>query len=120
MENQVYEKVKAESQDFSKMRINRNLIFLKTLKIFVNDLGLWFIDVLIWTVIPSLFIALGFFPLNPFTVFFFVVIHFIYWKFAGEKNAKEFISEINEMELDIASKALQDLKKEKYGKNKNT
>ena len=119
MENEIYKKVKAESQDFSKMRIIRNMVFLKIFNKVVNEWCLWAIDVIIWAIVPTLFIVLGLLTLSPFFILFFVVMHFIYWKYAGEKNAKEFISEINEMELDMAYKALQDLKEEKYGKNKN-
>lgn len=113
-----YEELKDECKDFSKIRLYRNMIFVKCLIYLVNPICLWFLSIIAFMIPSAIFILAGATPLTPITVLIFLIVHMIYWKYAGEKDANEFIKDLDEHDLRLAYKALKDTKKEKFGKNK--
>lgn len=115
-----YEELKDECKDFSKIRLYRNMIFVKCLIYLVNPICLWLLGLITFMIPSAIFILIGAIPLTPITALIFLVIHMIYWKFIGEKEANELIKDLNEVDLKLAYKALKDTKSEKFGKNKNT
>jgi len=112
-----YEELKNECKDFSKFRIIRNMIFIKSLIIFANGIGLWFIDFLLWMIVPGLFVLAGAFPANLWTLLFFWVAHMIYWRYIGENRATELIADLGQADLKLMYKALRDVKAEKNKKS---
>ena len=114
----IYEEMKNDCKDFSKSRLNRNIVFIKTLMILGKPFYLWLIDLLIWLIVPGLFVAAGLFPLNLMTFLLFWITHMIYWKYIGEKNSKELLVDLDPEKLKLAYKALIEVKAQKFGKNK--
>lgn len=114
------EKLKEECKTFTKARLNRNLIFIKCLIYLANPICLWAISLIIFMIPSALFIFVGAFPLTPISVLMFLLIHMLYWKYIGEKEAKEFFNDMHEIDLRLAYKALKDTKTEKFGKNKKS
>lgn len=112
------EKLKEECKDFSKIRLYRNMIFIKCLIYLVNPICLWLIGLLMFMIPSAIFVLTGFLPLTPINVLIFLIIHMLYWKFIGEKEANELVADLNEVDLKLAYKALKDTKSEKFGKNK--
>lgn len=117
MKKYSYEEMLDDCKDFSKSRLNRNLIFVKSVLFVLNPIGLWIIDVLLWIAIWSIFIFLGLFSLSLMTVFGFVIAHLMYWKFVGSKNMNEFIEDINIEQVRLSLKALKETKQNKFRKN---
>ena len=117
MKKYTYEEMLEDCKDFSKFRLNRNLIFVKSVLILLNPIGLWILDVILWIGIWSIFILLGLFSLSLTTVFGFVIAHLIYWKFIGSKNMNEFIDDVDTEQLQLSIKAIKETKQNKFRKN---
>ncbi len=117
MKNVKYEDMINECKDYTLFRLNKNILFVNCVIVCLNLFALWLIDVLIWSIIWSVFIMFGLFDFSIMTITFFFIFHFLYWEFSQKKNSKELIEDLSEIDLHQALKALKEVRKEKL-KNK--
>ena len=105
-----------ECKDYTLFRLNKNILFVNCVIVCLNLFALWLIDVLIWSIIWSVFIMFSLFDFSIMTITFFFIFHFLYWEFSQKKNSKELIEDLSEIDLHQALKALKEVKKEKLKK----
>jgi hypothetical protein len=109
-----------ECKDYTKLRLIKNMVFIKFLIILGNPIGLWVIDVIIWIFIPFLFSLAGLLEFTPPYILLFFTLHLFYWKFTGEKKANELLDSFSDISgkkgLKIMYEALQEVKKERRKK----
>lgn len=117
MKKYTYEEILHECKDFSKSRLNRNLIFVKSVLFVLNPIGLWMMDVILWIGIWSIFILLGLFSFSLMTGLSFIITHFLYWKLIGSKNANSLIEDVDIEQLHLSIKAIKETKQNKFRKN---
>ena len=91
--NDIKEKELITTEKFSIKKLNRYIWFCKLLSKMLSENFFWVISLIPFIIIPSLFIWLGFFELDPMTVFLFTSIHFLYWFIKGRKDAFKIIDE---------------------------
>jgi len=116
MDNQNYEEMLKSCKDFSKMRLNRNLIFVKSALFILNPPILLILDILLWVAIWSIFIFLGLFDISLMTGLIFIIIHILYWKFIGSKSANALIENVDIEKTKLLYKALEETKLNKFEK----
>jgi hypothetical protein len=119
MKNVKYEDMINECKDYTLFRLNKNILFVNCVIVCLNLFALWLIDVLIWSIIWSVFIMFGLFDFSIMTITFFFIFHFLYWEFSQKKNSKELIEDLSEIDLHQALKALKALKEVRKEKLKN-
>jgi hypothetical protein len=109
-----------ECKDYTKLRLIKNMVFIKFLIILGNPIGLWVIDVIIWIFIPFLFSLAGLLEFTPPYILLFFTLHLFYWKFTGEKKANELLDSFSDISgkkgLKIMYEALEEVKKERRKK----
>ena len=115
-----YEEVLEECESFSKLRLNRNLIFIRIVLLSLNPIGLWIWDVLLWLTIWSVFFFIGTFDLSITSVLWFIGTHFLYWEFFGKKNANSLIEDIDIEQVRMSLKALKETKRNRSKKESNS
>jgi archaellum biogenesis protein FlaJ (TadC family) len=95
------------TKDYSEERFNRYLRFHKNLKGLYSELFFWSISI-----VP--FIIVSVFLLQE-SYLFFLIVHFLFWKFKGQKMYhKACDKDIEELELTI--QVLEDIQKERNEK----
>ena len=93
------------TKDYCEKRFNRYIKFHKILRKLYSELFFWSISTLPFLIV-SVFILNG-------AYLFFLIVHFLFWKFKGEKMYhKDCDKDIEELELTI--EVLEDIKKEKF------
>ena len=103
----IKEKELETTKDYSEERFNRYLRFHKILKGLYSELFFWSVSII------PFFIMVVFILKEAYL--FFLFIHFLFWKFLGEKMYhKQCDKDIEELELTIL--VLEDIKKEKFTK----
>lgn len=93
--NKFKEDLRNEAKDFSRLKITGYMMFIRILMVFLNPVGLWTIDIVMWFVFPFLFNLAGLLDFTLLTILFFLICHFIYWEFIGKKQAKELIDDLS-------------------------
>ena len=116
MEKQNYEEMLNSCKDFSKLRLNRNLIFVKSVLFVLNPVCLLILDILLWAGIWSMFIFLGLLTTSLMTGLIFVITHILYWKFIGSKSANALIENVDIEQTKLLFKALEETKINKFEK----
>ena len=108
-----YEEIKKEELEvttkYSDKQFNLYFKFFKGLRLIFTEGFFWFLSILTFLGIWSIFHWLGFFPLDMTTVVMFFLSHFIYWVFKGKKATKELLEDTTP-ELDLIIKALSEIK----------
>lgn len=111
-----YEEIKEQeletTKNFTAKQMNRYIRFCKIIRSLHSENFFWLMSFIPFIVIPGIFIALGFFPLDLITIFMFLVIHFLYWHFKGRKDVTELIND-DIPELELVIKVLEDIRKER-------
>jgi len=102
----IKEKELETTKNYSDKRFNRYLRFHKILRGLYSELFFWSISL-----VP--FIIVSVFLLQD-SYLFFLIVHFLFWKFKGEKMYhKDCDKDIEELELTI--EVLKDIQKERNG-----
>jgi len=113
-----YHEVKEEelivTKNYSNKKLDRYIWFCKVIRKMFTEEFFWAMSLIPYTIIPSVFVYLGFFKWDAVTIFLFVAIHFGYWFLKGRKNAKKFIDETLP-ELNLSIEVLEDIRKERNG-----
>ena len=117
MKNYNYQDLIEECENFSKWRLNRNLLFIRIVLLSLNPTGLLIWDMMLWIAIWSVIFIADLVELSFVTVIMFFIIHFLYWEFFGKKNAQNFIDDIDINNVKLSLKALKETKNKKFGKN---
>jgi hypothetical protein len=113
-----YQEVKEEelivTKNYSNKKLNRYIWLCKLIRKMFTEEFFWAMSLIPYTIIPSVFVYLGFFKWEPVTIFLFVLVHFLYWTIKGKKDARKFIEE-DVPELDLSIEVLEDIRKERNG-----
>jgi len=113
-----YQEIKNEelvvTKNYSKKNLDRYIWFCKVLRNMFSEKFFWIVSWIPFVVIPGIFIYLGFFELDPITVFMFIASHFLFWFLKGRKDAIKLIDEALP-ELDLSIEVLEDIRKERHG-----
>ncbi len=113
-----YQEIKEEelitTKNFSNKKLDRYIWLCKFLRKILNENFFWTASLVSYTIIPSIFVYLGFFKWEPVTIFLFVLVHFLYWAIKGKKDVRKFIEE-DVPELDLSIEVLEDIRKERNG-----
>ena len=108
-----YEEIKEEELNVTSKYTDRQFSiyfnFFKILRLFFTEGFLWFISILIFAGIWSVFYFLDFLSLDSLSAFIFVLSHFLYWVFKGKISDKELIDDVVP-ELDLILKSLSEIK----------
>ena len=108
-----YEEIKKEELEgtskYTDRQFNLYFKFFKGLRLIFTEGFFWFLSILTFLGIWSIFHWLGFFPIDFLTITMFVVSHFIYWILKGKKSTKELIDDVVP-ELELILKALGEIK----------
>ena len=101
---------------YTEKQLNTYIKTYKIIRLFFNETFFWFVSFVPLLLIPSIAIYLGFFELDAFTVIFFLLTHFLYWKFKAKKETEIMLNEITP-ELEILIQVLEEIRNEKFNKN---
>lgn len=111
-----YEEIKEReletTKDYDIKKISKYIRICKLIRFFYSENFFWIVSFIPFTIIPGIFIYLGFFPLDLTTIFMFLMIHFLYWHFKGRKEVDKLIGD-DLPELELVIEVLEDIKKER-------
>jgi hypothetical protein len=110
--NEIREEELIITEKFSNKKLDRYISFVKFIRRGFNINFLWFLSVIIFFLVSSIFILFNFFQLDLSSLLIFTITHFLYWIIRGKKDANKLIDEINP-ELDLNIEVLEDIRKER-------
>jgi hypothetical protein len=110
--NEIREEELIITEKFSNKKLDRYIWFVKFIRRGFNINFLWFLSVIMFLLVSSIFILFNFFQLDLSSLLIFTITHFLYWIFRGKKDANKLIDEINP-ELDLNIEVLEDIRKER-------
>lgn len=110
--NEIKEKELITTEKYSIKQLNKYIWFCKLIRKMLSENFFWVISIIPFIIFPLVFIWLGFFELDPMTVFLFTALHFLYWVIKGRKEALKIINE-SLPEVDITIEVLEDIRKER-------
>ena len=100
------------TEKYSNKKLDMYIWFCKIPEKMLTENFFWVISAIPFILFPSVFIWLGFFELNPMTIFLFTIVHFLFWIIKGRKEALKVINE-SLPELEILIKVLEDIRKKR-------
>ena len=112
--HEIKEKELISTEKFSSKKLNRYIWLCKFLEKMLTENFFWVISAIPFFIIPSIFISIGFFELDPMTIFLFTIVHFLFWIIKGRKEALKVINETLP-ELEILIEVLKDIRNERNG-----